>query len=333
MNDIHAIFKIVDLLTEKNNANELKRELCNIAKENLKALYIIIYEIFNSRNDNHSPMTNEELALNSLDYSEPSIVVNENESLKNCILAKKIIHSFIDSKNHLFFPILESGKVTHIVSIIFQDYSDENKYLTENIIKLFENQLSLIRSKDNDFLTGLFNRKAFDTVMNSISSQSVEKKSGHNFYKNYTHLAIMDIDHFKLVNDRFGHMIGDEILILVSQILNNTLRYEDLKFRFGGEEFVILLKNTNDINAYNLLERTRKSIESFSFPQIGDVTISIGFTGFDKSNLSTMVIDKADRALYYVKEHGRNQVYSYDRLLENNMIESVDDKKSEIVFW
>ena len=143
----------------------------------------------------------------------------------------------------------------------------------------------------------------------------------------------MDIDHFKLVNDRFGHMIGDEILILVSQILNNTLRYEDLKFRFGGEEFVILLKNTNDINAYNLLERTRKSIESFSFPQIGDVTISIGFTGFDKSNLSTMVIDKADRALYYVKEHGRNQVYSYDRLLENNMIESVDDKKSEIVFW
>jgi diguanylate cyclase (GGDEF)-like protein len=93
-------------------------------------------------------------------------------------------------------------------------------------------------------------------------------------------LAIIDIDNFKSVNDNFGHLYGDEILIQLAQIIRSSFRDEDLKFRFGGEEFVILLKASSIEACKHTLERFRQNVASQDFPTVGQVTVSIGSVQF-----------------------------------------------------
>ena len=99
-----------------------------------------------------------------------------------------------------------------------------------------------------------------------------------NVQDNSTHwLAVSDIDFFKRVNDDFGHLYGDEVLLLMANIMRETFRGTDILFRFGGEEFVIVLRSTNQQGAHQALERFRITVEEYDFPQVGNVTISIGY--------------------------------------------------------
>ncbi|HLF24652.1 MAG TPA: GGDEF domain-containing protein, partial [Burkholderiales bacterium] len=126
---------------------------------------------------------------------------------------------------------------------------------------------------------------------------------------------VVDIDHFKNVNDRYGHLYGDEILLLFSQTMVEAFRGADLLFRVGGEEFVIVLKGVDLERALFVLERFRRTIEEKSFPQVGTITASIGASTITANDLSTSIIDRADKALYYAKSNGRNQVHAYENLV------------------
>src|SRR5213076_2390666 len=90
-------------------------------------------------------------------------------------------------------------------------------------------------------------------------------------------LAVVDIDHFKRVNDKFGHLYGDEVLILIANLLQSSFRAHDRVFRFGGEEFVVLLRSTTLDNARKIIDRFRVNVEAYVFPQVGTVTVSVGF--------------------------------------------------------
>jgi diguanylate cyclase (GGDEF)-like protein len=129
-------------------------------------------------------------------------------------------------------------------------------------------------------------------------------------------LGVIDIDHFKNINDNFGHLIGDEVLILVSNLMKSAFRSQDKLFRFGGEEFVVLLKPTELANALATFERYRKEVDGFRFPQVEHVTISAGFTRIGLYDTPSMILDNADEALYYAKEHGRNLVFCYEELID-----------------
>ena len=127
-------------------------------------------------------------------------------------------------------------------------------------------------------------------------------------------LAVVDIDHFKQVNDRFGHLYGDEVLILVANILRSSFRSHDRIFRFGGEEFVVLLRNTTLSKAHKVFNRFREAVQEYHFPQVGNVTVSLGFVGTSRGS-PVEILGQADQALYYAKEHGRNQVRFYEDLV------------------
>jgi diguanylate cyclase (GGDEF)-like protein len=146
-------------------------------------------------------------------------------------------------------------------------------------------------------------------------------------------LAVVDIDHFKRVNDKFGHLYGDEVLILVANILRASFRSHDRVFRFGGEEFVILLRSATLVDARMIFERFRASVENYAIPQVGKVTVSIGFASIGVET-PVVILGHADQALYHAKENGRNRVCYYDELRDQGLIENVKESSaSEAEFF
>ena len=108
-----------------------------------------------------------------------------------------------------------------------------------------------------------------------------------------------------------------------AQQMQKIFREDDWLFRYGGEEFVVILKNVAADMIEEILHRFRAHIESYHFPSVGQVTISIGATQLDASQLQSEIIDRADNALYYVKEHGRNNVALYENLVEQGKLQAL----------
>ncbi|SCK21773.1 diguanylate cyclase domain-containing protein [Vogesella sp. LIG4] len=179
------------------------------------------------------------------------------------------------------------------------------------IMLIHENYLRLLYDAERDMLTGLLNRRSFDTRLYELMSQPGQ---------HYT-LALLDIDHFKQVNDRFGHIVGDEVLLRISQLMTDTLGSGVQFYRYGGEEFAALLRQGQDgHSAPQQLETLRHRIAATDFPQVGQVTLSIGHVQIDQQPLPANVVEQADKALYHAKEHGRNQVVDYAQLLAQGLV-------------
>ncbi|EOC1778115.1 sensor domain-containing diguanylate cyclase [Vibrio fluvialis] len=148
-----------------------------------------------------------------------------------------------------------------------------------------------------DSMTGLLNRRGLDKAIESFRLENVP----------FSVLAL-DIDYFKKVNDTYGHDVGDELLKNVSQLMKNQAREHDVLCRAGGEEFMIFLPNTDLNRAFEAAERIRKSIEIYSFPIVGNITISIGISSWEGlAERIDDVIKKSDQALYKAKNNGRNR--------------------------
>jgi diguanylate cyclase (GGDEF)-like protein len=191
----------------------------------------------------------------------------------------------------------------------------------QGIFGVYHNYQSLLDYSERDALTGLLNRKTFDEQFLRLSLQeppapmpglAAEDVPGQ-------WLAAIDIDHFKRINDRFGHLYGDEVLILVANILRSCFDATDRVFRFGGEEFVVLLRSVSLANARKALERLRNDVESYEFPQVGRITVSTGFAAMG-TGAPVEVLGQADQALYHAKEHGRNQTWYYGDLITQGLL-------------
>ena len=198
--------------------------------------------------------------------------------------------------------------------------------IVEGLLDLLRNCLALLDYSETDTLTGLLNRKTFDQylldILSRISSDGdnvaetphlpkrrLPRPHGHHHW-----LGVMDVDNFKSINDRFGHLIGDEVLILIANMMRASFRAQDQLFRFGGEEFIVLLKPTGYEQARATFERFRQDVEGHVFPQVEHVTISIGFARIGIEDTPAEVLGNADEALYWAKQHGRNQTCSYEEL-------------------
>lgn len=200
------------------------------------------------------------------------------------------------------------------------ELSRQDAHLVSGMLQIYRNFCFLLRESQTDQLTGLANRKTFDeciTKIHSLTSASMDpypnerRRDGAAQYW----LAMVDIDHFKLVNDRFGHLYGDEVLMLLAQILISTFREDDFVFRFGGEEFVLLVRTSDMTAARAALERLRRVVAEYTFPQIGQVTISIGCTRFTPEVFVATLLDYADQALYFSKKNGRNMVTFFEDMV------------------
>ncbi|PWJ67072.1 MULTISPECIES: GGDEF domain-containing protein [unclassified Fibrobacter] len=156
-----------------------------------------------------------------------------------------------------------------------------------------------------DALTGLHNRRWLEDMY----TREINRSNAGNFKLS---AFMMDIDHFKHVNDTYGHLAGDQVLISVAQTIVQCLRPSDMPVRYGGEEFTVFLPGTSTENAKVIAERLRASVErkEITLPsgEIIHATISVGFTERVENDTVSSIIQRADKALYHAKENGRNRV-------------------------
>ena len=197
------------------------------------------------------------------------------------------------------------------------------------LLKVFGNFQNLLESSQRDALTGLLNRQTFDTTFLKASMPSAAstpppdgERRGASLQTHW--LAVIDIDHFKRVNDGFGHLIGDEVLVLVARIMRLSFRHYDRLYRFGGEEFVILLRGGEENDAYTAFERFRTNVENYPFPQVGKVTVSVGYTEVLRNDSPNEAFARADQAVYEAKHAGRNRCFSHESLVLGGVIATAD---------
>ncbi|NQD37380.1 GGDEF domain-containing protein [Permianibacter sp. IMCC34836] len=162
-----------------------------------------------------------------------------------------------------------------------------------------------IQAARQDALTGVGNRAALEQTL--ATELGLATRHGSRFS-----LLLLDLDHFKTINDSYGHAAGDETLRIVARRMQELTRTTDSVFRYGGEEFVILLRNTDVNSAAILAERLRAAVECAPV-RCNDtdinVTISSGLTGYVQGANASQLLEQADRALYRAKQDGRNRVY------------------------
>ncbi|MBE9526083.1 MAG: GGDEF domain-containing protein [Proteobacteria bacterium] len=234
--------------------------------------------------------------------------------------------------NLIVYPIIGfKGNLGYLAINLLKGLTEIETKIISSLLNISHNYYSLLEENQKDKLTGLLNRKTFDDNISKIQDilntehqfidyEGKEKRADKNI--NQFWLAIFDIDHFKRINDNFGHVYGDEVLLLLSQLMKKSFRANDLLFRFGGEEFISIVQVCNKETAEQVLERFRKTIESFDFPQVGQVTISSGVTQImEKLGIASDIVGRADQALYYAKEMGRNRLYFYESLVNEGLLE------------
>jgi diguanylate cyclase (GGDEF)-like protein len=193
-------------------------------------------------------------------------------------------------------------------------------------MRVWRHVQGLIDYSERDSLTGLFNRKSFDESFYKASALPKARDDDGNERRQDTStggwwLALLDIDHFKSVNDRFGHLIGDEVLLLLSRVMRQCFRFYDQLYRFGGEEFVVLLRCPEEAGAMSALQRFREAVRQFPFPQVQQLTVSIGFTDVRPGDTPSAAVERADKAVYFAKRNGRDQVRHHATLLRDGDLE------------
>ena len=206
----------------------------------------------------------------------------------------------------------------------------------QTLLKVFGNFQNLLESSQRDALTGLLNRQTFDAAFLKASmppvSDAHQMPAGERRTKQVTGywLGVIDIDHFKRVNDGFGHLIGDEVLVLVARIMRQSFRHYDRLYRFGGEEFVILLRGGTEADAQRAFERFRANVESYPFPQVNKVTVSVGFTEVQHKDTPSVAFSRADHGVYQAKHQGRNMVLCFESLVRGGVLHTEDSHVGDV---
>lgn len=159
----------------------------------------------------------------------------------------------------------------------------------------------LLSLATTDSLTGAWNRRHFERIAVTAIAQALR-------YQHPLSLVVFDIDRFKIVNDRYGHQVGDQVLIELTKVVSQVLRSTDILARWGGEEFVVVMEHCNESSAMQLAEKIRKEVESHPFPSVGTITISLGVAEFRPGDTLNAWFSQADQALYDAKNSGRNAV-------------------------
>lgn len=237
-----------------------------------------------------------------------------------------------DGMRILWLPIWFGDKITTCLEIRDdKPFTHDTMYMIGGIVGVYRNFQNLLDYSERDSLTGLLNRKTFDDQLARMLQSGherdprlpgmPERRQQHGQERQW--LAVVDVDHFKAVNDKFGHLYGDEVLILIANLLQSSFRTQDRVFRFGGEEFVVLLRSTTLDNAWKIIERFRTNVEAHDFPQVGRVTVSVGFVSISAYESPVVTLGHADQALYYAKSNGRNRACHYDDLVANGLLHAV----------
>lgn len=223
------------------------------------------------------------------------------------------------------FPVTSDREVVGVLEVQTAAPLDaQQQRVVCSILRIVQNFQSLLDYSERDTLTGLLNRKTFDESFLKATAQVAAapaaaaalldaRRASPSTARHW--LGVIDIDHFKRVNDGFGHLIGDEVLLLLARLMRSSFRHHDRLYRFGGEEFVVLMRCADEAGALAAFERLRANTERYAFPQVGRITVSVGVTEVRPVDTPTAAFERADKAVYHAKQHGRNRVESHAALV------------------
>ncbi len=313
---------------------ELLLDLLNI--DQIK-LYKVLYEYNQPEYYCMLDFSNDKRVVYGADQSPPKVHDKQRiAAFDDCLTGKCTTFTSIKQNDTaMLYPVFNYlDQITSIFCVRnFETAPDNDQPLISSLFTIYRNHLHLIDKTEHDTLTGLLNRRTFDRDLCKILTQSHQvsdpslltnnnkpRRRRNSSDKKGNWLAVIDIDFFKHINDKYGHLYGDEVLLLLSNIMRKTFRTYDKMFRFGGEEFVVILRTTNQTDARLILERFRKNIEEFAFPQVGNVTVSIGYVEITNQAIPAEILGHADNALYYAKKHGRNQLANFEKLVTEGKI-------------
>ncbi len=264
------------------------------------------YELFGSSSD-----------LNSISIRKFPLTLNNNFRDNNTELLLNYVQFnyggvqtfYSYGVNWIILDVVDANVMPRRIILIKGVVSTFDMVRVEGLYRIYSKQVALLDSKERDQLTRLPNRQTMELTLDEVISfyrePSVMMPDGTSW------LAILDIDHFKKINDHFGHLFGDEVLLHFAGVMERVFRHTDFIFRYGGEEFVVIVNDTDSDGIKLTLERFRSAIEQYEFPS-GHLTVSIGYTMIEPSLPSTLQIEHADRALYQAKNNGRNQIIEFD---------------------
>jgi diguanylate cyclase (GGDEF)-like protein len=335
----HLIDSVADL-TARSDRDELEITLASVTAKLLYATRLTFWRIASYagelRLQERVRLSDGRLAVSDLRLDISDLPALEARGdLRSCYQSKTPIQLNRDENGqhgHVF-PVTSARGVVGFLEIYHPTPMGEDQHrLVSGLLSIYRNHLRILDYSEYDELTGLLNRKTFDgSLANFVrvetpgpdfadSSERVGARRPAN-PDQPAWLAVLDIDLFKRINDRFGHLYGDEVLILLAQLMRTSFREADRLFRCGGEEFVVILAPTEAAFAENVLERFRRIVEAADFPQVGRVTVSIGYTCVTPRDNGLTAFGRADEALYVAKRQGRNQVQCYERLISGGVLQ------------
>ncbi len=300
-----------------------KKELISLIDKMCKELLLIIDEqeqeatmtqVANYLKESAELITTvEEEKMSLAGYAE-SLFHNAYEDIaKKSLASYKQTNTNIERLTELHENTLEQCSKSHIdIPSITNRFNEIQEHMTSEVMKAnkvisqLTAQVHELEQKTNiDALTKIFNKRALMTYLDTLCNN---KKHPFNF-----HLLVIDIDDFKLINDEYGHVAGDKVLIYIANILKKTLRDGDKVFRFGGEEFVVALNRIDDehclIATQRLLNLVRTNKLHYKNHTL-QATISIGATKFIQGDTPDTLLSRADKALYIAKRNGKDQLHT-----------------------
>jgi len=248
---------------------------------------------------------------------------NNSEALNSAIKGQvgTLSQTMMDAKDLRDLKTSVQGQLQAIVNSVDQFVSEESQREQElqTELQAMQTKLALVQGEAQaiktrlqqetlraltDTLTQLPNREAFNERLQMEHQR-------HLRYKNPACLALLDIDHFKQVNDQYGHLVGDRVLQYVAKKIKHCIRKTDFLARYGGEEFILIMPETPLEAAANVVEKIRVAVADMPLDNIGSVTLSAGISTFDNKGQAEHLVEQADKALYTAKGNGRNRVEIY----------------------
>jgi diguanylate cyclase (GGDEF)-like protein len=263
---------------------------------------------------------NGEIGLDKYEEFRPDIIISDIKMpvMDGIDMAKEIDKINPDANIIFTTAHSESAYLLEAVKLRVEGYllkpvsKTTLMYLIEKIAKKIklESENTELRAEltymaYQDSLTSLYNRNKFEELFR----YEQERFKRHH---NPVSLAILDIDHFKQFNDRYGHIVGDEVLILLAKLLTSKTRKIDTVARWGGEEFVLLFNNTDLSTALEKSEKIREAIRALQHPIAGNISASFGVSTLKENDTLQTLFNRADIALYKAKDNGRNLVISQE---------------------
>jgi len=286
---------------------KLQNELNKLLKMNSEQLEIIDKSVITSTTDLNGKITNVSSAMAEVSgYSKEELIGEKHSILKSGKMSQKVYHTL--------WKTITSGMVWK-GEVQNKTKDDEYFWLNLTILPHYNSEHALdgyiaICSdatakkameyiSEHDKLTSLANRGRLDFVLEKEFFKSLR-------YKHPLSIILIDIDHFKKVNDTHGHLVGDSVLIEIANLLTAITRKSDTTGRWGGEEFLIICTDTELSGALTLAENLRMSIEKHDFKTIGNTTVSIGVSQLEKNDSLESMLKRCDDNLYKAKDSGRN---------------------------